>query len=86
MKTVLLQKDGKIKLPIAFLRKYGLKDGASLEIIDLEDGSFYLSPHHSKVSELGDKIREKMEASGETLESLLADLEEMRKSPTSRAM
>jgi bifunctional DNA-binding transcriptional regulator/antitoxin component of YhaV-PrlF toxin-antitoxin module len=86
MKTVLLQKDGEITLPATFLRKYGLKDGDTLEIYDLEDGSFFLSPHHSKVSELGDKIREELEASGETLESLLADLDETRKSPTNHTM
>jgi bifunctional DNA-binding transcriptional regulator/antitoxin component of YhaV-PrlF toxin-antitoxin module len=80
MKTVLLRKDGEITLPTTFRHKYGLKDGDVLEIYDLEDGSFFLSPHHSKVNELCEKIREKVEASGETLESLLADLEEMRKS------
>jgi bifunctional DNA-binding transcriptional regulator/antitoxin component of YhaV-PrlF toxin-antitoxin module len=86
MKTVFLQKDGEIALPREYLCKYGLQEGDVLEIYDLEDGSFFLSPHHSKVNELCEEIREKLEASGETLESMLAELEEVRKSSVNNSV
>jgi hypothetical protein len=49
-----------------------------LNLVDLGNGAFLLSPRHSRVGELADKTRLELEARGESLESMLATLREVR--------
>lgn len=58
MKTTLqIRSKGVITLPSELRNKYGLQEGEVLNIIDLGNGSFLLSPRRSRVDELSDKIR-----------------------------
>jgi len=76
--TIQIRSKGTITLPPEFRRKYGLEEGEVLNIIDLGNGSFLLSPRRSHVDELADKIRLDLESRGESLESMLKTLREVR--------
>lgn len=79
MKTTLqIRSKGTITLPSELRNKYGLQEGEVLNIIDLGNGSFLLSPRRSRVDELSDKIRVELELRGESLESMLTTLREVR--------
>ena len=79
MKTTLqIRSKGTITLPADLRNKYGLEEGEVLNIIDLGNGSFLLSPRRSRVDELADKIRVELESRGESLESMLTALREVR--------
>ena len=79
MKTTLqIRSKGTITLPSELRNKYGLEEGEVLNIIDLGNGSFLLSPRRSRVDELADKIRVELELRGELLESMLTTLREVR--------
>ena len=79
MKTTLqIRSKGTITLPSELRSKYGLEEGEVLNIIDLGNGSFLLSPRRSRVDELADKIRVELELRGELLESMLTALREVR--------
>jgi AbrB family looped-hinge helix DNA binding protein len=79
MKTTLqIRSKGTITLPSELRNKYGLEEGEVLNIIDLGNGSFLLSPRRSRVDELTDKIRVELESRGESLESMLTTLREVR--------
>jgi len=79
MKTTLqIRSKGTITLPSELRNKYGLQEGEVLNIIDLGNGSFLLSPRRSRVDELADKIRVELESRGESLESMLTTLREVR--------
>ncbi len=79
MKTTLqIRSKGTITLPSELRTKYGLEEGEVLNIIDLGNGSFLLSPRRSRVDELADKIRVELELRGESLESMLTALREVR--------
>jgi len=79
MKTTLqIRSKGTITLPADLRNKYGLEEGEVLNIIDLGNGSFLLSSRRSRVDELADKIRVELEARGESLESMLTTLREVR--------
>jgi bifunctional DNA-binding transcriptional regulator/antitoxin component of YhaV-PrlF toxin-antitoxin module len=67
-----------ITLPTEMRKKYSLKEGEVLNIIDLGNGAFVLSPNRSRIDELSDKIRAELESRGESLESMLNTLREVR--------
>ncbi|MGD0610462.1 MAG: AbrB/MazE/SpoVT family DNA-binding domain-containing protein [Anaerolineales bacterium] len=77
--TIQIRSKGTIIIPAAIRNKYRLKEGEVLNIIDLGNGSFLLSSRRSRVDELADKIRIEMEARGESLESMLRTLRDVRK-------
>jgi len=70
--------NGTFTLPADFLDKYRLEEGETFSIVDLGNGSFLLSPRRSRVDELADQIRVELEARGESLESMLRTLREVR--------
>ena len=76
--TLQIRSKGTITLPSELRNKYGLEEGEVLNIIDLGNGSFLLSPRRSRVDELADKIRVELESRGESLESMLTTLREVR--------
>jgi len=76
--TIQIRKEGIIALPAEFRDKYGLEEGETLNFIDLGNGSFLLSPRSSRVDELADTIRVDLESRGESLESMLKTLREVR--------
>jgi bifunctional DNA-binding transcriptional regulator/antitoxin component of YhaV-PrlF toxin-antitoxin module len=76
--TIQIRSKGAFTLPAEFLDKYELKEGEIFSIVDLGNGSFLLSPRRSRVDELADQIRVELEARGESLESMLRTLREVR--------
>jgi bifunctional DNA-binding transcriptional regulator/antitoxin component of YhaV-PrlF toxin-antitoxin module len=76
--TIQIRSEGTIALPAEYRDRYGLEEGEALNFIDLGNGSFLLSPRRSRVDELADKIRVDLESRGETLESMLKTLREVR--------
>jgi AbrB family looped-hinge helix DNA binding protein len=82
--TIHIRSKGTITIPTELRNKYGLKEGEVLNIIDLGNGSFLLSPRRSRVDEIADKICVDLEAKGESLESMLTTLREVRKEYASK--
>jgi len=76
--TIQIRSKGDFTLPAEFLDKYGLEEGEIFSIVDLGNGSFLLSPRRSRIDELADQIRAELESRGETLESMLRTLREVR--------
>lgn len=76
--TIQIRSKGAFTFPAEFLDKYGLKEGEIFSVVDLGNGSFLLSPRRSRVDELADQIRLELEARGESLESMLRTLREVR--------
>ena len=69
---------GVITLPKALRDQKNIADGDILTLIELTDNVFVLSRHRSKVDEVANKLAQEWRDSGETLESLLATLREVR--------
>ncbi|NOY98322.1 MAG: AbrB/MazE/SpoVT family DNA-binding domain-containing protein [Chloroflexi bacterium] len=76
--TLQIRKKGTITLPADLRRKYHLDEGEVLTLIDLDNGVFLLSPRRSRVDQIADKIAGELEERGETLESMLTTLREVR--------
>ena len=76
--TIQIGSNGAFTMPAEFLDKYGLEEGEIFSIVDLGNGSFLLSPRRSRIDELADQIRAELESRGETLESMLRTLREVR--------
>jgi antitoxin component of MazEF toxin-antitoxin module len=70
--------NGTFALPAEFLDKYELQEGEIFSIVDLGNGSFLLSPRRSRVDELADQLAAEWASRGETLESMLRTLREVR--------
>ncbi|MBM3144573.1 MAG: AbrB/MazE/SpoVT family DNA-binding domain-containing protein [Chloroflexi bacterium] len=78
MTTLQIRNKGTITFPASMRRKYALGEGSVLSLIDLGEGVFLLKPFRSNIDELADKIRLELEAQGETLETMLTCLREVR--------
>jgi len=76
--SIQIRKEGTIALPDELRDKYGLQEGEALNLVDLGNGSFPLSPQRSRINELADTIRADLESRGESLESMLKTLREAR--------
>jgi AbrB family looped-hinge helix DNA binding protein len=69
---------GVITLPKELREQNQINEGDFLTLIDLGDGVFVLSPSRSRVDEVADKLAKDWQESGETLESMLETLREVR--------
>jgi AbrB family looped-hinge helix DNA binding protein len=69
---------GVITLPKELRRQNQINEGDMLTLIDLGDGVFVLSPKRSRVDEIADKLAQEWQESGETLETMLEALREVR--------
>ncbi|MBU2611967.1 MAG: AbrB/MazE/SpoVT family DNA-binding domain-containing protein [Chloroflexi bacterium] len=77
--NIQMRSKGTFTLPAEMRRKYGVNEGDFFTIVDLGDGDFLFKPYRSRVDELADTIRTELESRGETLESMLTTLREVRK-------
>ena len=55
-----------------------IQEGDMLTLIDLGNGMVLLSPRRSRVDEIANKLAKEWQDSGETLESMLTTLREVR--------
>lgn len=77
MTTIQVGQRGRITLPVQIRDKYGITNGDTLRIIDL-DGVVVFVPMASTVSQLAREIEQARVATGLSLEAMLADLREQR--------
>jgi AbrB family looped-hinge helix DNA binding protein len=76
--TVQVVQRGLITIPRELRDQNQIREGDVLTLIDLGDGIFVVSPRRSKVDEIADKLAKEWQDSGETLESMLTTLREVR--------
>ena len=69
---------GIITLPKELREHNNIEEGDTLTLIDLGDGMFVISPRRSRVDEIADKLAREWQDSGESLESMLSTLREVR--------
>jgi len=69
---------GIITLPKELREQNNIAEGDILTLIDLGDGVVVMSARKSRVDELADKLAKEWRDSGETLESMLSSLREVR--------
>ena len=68
---------GVVVIPKPLREAYDLKPGDRLTLLDL-GGTFVLSPQHSQVDALADRLAESLYEQGESLEGMLRQLREER--------
>jgi bifunctional DNA-binding transcriptional regulator/antitoxin component of YhaV-PrlF toxin-antitoxin module len=76
--TIQVRREGDLTLPEEIRSKYQIREGDLLNLIDLGDGSFILTPLTSKVDQLGSLFAEEMSKAGVSLDDLLEALDEER--------
>ena len=69
---------GIITLPKELRDSNNIEEGDMLTLIDLGDGVVVMSPQRSRVDEIANKLAKEWQDSGETLESMLTTLREVR--------
>ena len=69
---------GIITLPKELRDHNNIEEGDALTLIDLGDGVVVISPKRSRVDEIADKLAKEWQDSGESLESMLSTLREVR--------
>ena len=76
--TVQLHSKGTLTIPASLRQKYSLEEGAVFTLVDLGDGSFYLTPNRSNVPEFVAEMTALRKEAGITIEELLEGLTEQR--------
>ena len=69
---------GLITLPKELREQNRIDEGDTLTLIDLGEGVFVMSSRRSRVDEIANKLAREWRESGETLESMLKALREVR--------
>ena len=69
---------GIVTLPKELRENNNIEEGEMLNVIDLGDGVFVFSKQRSRVDEIADKLAKEWKDSGESLESMLTTLREVR--------
>jgi len=69
---------GVITLPKELRDHNHFEEGDTLTLIELGDGVVVMSSHRSRVDEIADKLAKEWQDTGESLETMLATLREVR--------
>jgi AbrB family looped-hinge helix DNA binding protein len=69
---------GIITLPKELREQNNIEEGDMLTLIDLGDGVVVMSPQRSRVDEIANKLAKEWQDSGESLETMLNTLREVR--------
>ena len=69
---------GIITLPKELREHNNIEEGDMLTLIDLGDGVVVMSPQRSRVDEIANKLAKEWQESGESLETMLSTLREVR--------
>lgn len=69
---------GVITFPKQLREENQIEEGDMLTLIELGDGIVVISPNRSRVDEIANKLAKEWRDSGETLESMLDSLREVR--------
>lgn len=73
-----VMRGGLITLPKELRDQGHIQEGDTLTLIDLGDGVVVMSPRRSRVDAIADKLAQEWQDSGESLESMLTALREVR--------
>ena len=76
-RKVKITRRGGVTIPQELRQEYDLEEGDVLTLIDL-DGTFVVKPGTLQVDRLAGRIRNQLEEEGESLQSVLADLQTRR--------
>jgi len=76
--NIQIRSKGTLTLPIEFRRKYQINEGDVITLIDLGEGSFFLTPGVTKVNYIGDRVAQKIAEEGSSLEDIYTTLDEER--------
>jgi len=82
MKTIFqvrIRRNGQITLPKELRDRSLIESGTSLTLHDLGSGVLVMSRTHSRVSKIADQLAQEWREAGESLESMLATLRQVRK-------
>jgi bifunctional DNA-binding transcriptional regulator/antitoxin component of YhaV-PrlF toxin-antitoxin module len=79
MATVIIRDNGRITIPSSLLKKYALEEGNRLQLLDVGDGSFFLTPVESKVIKSADQAARKVKDANVSLEELFQELDRERR-------
>lgn len=77
--TMQLRAKGSLTIPAELRQKYALSEGDVLTLVDLGDGSFFLTPRVSIVSKLVAEMEALREEAGISVDELLEGLSEQRR-------
>jgi AbrB family looped-hinge helix DNA binding protein len=69
---------GIITLPKELREHNNIEEGDTLTLIDLGDGVVVMSPQRSRVDEIANRLAKEWQDSGESLETMLSTLREVR--------
>ena len=69
---------GIITLPKELREHNNIEEGDTLTLIDLGDGVVVMSPQRSRVDDIANKLAKEWQDSGESLETMLSTLREVR--------
>ena len=69
---------GIITLPKELREHNNIEEGDTLTLIDLGDGVVVMSPQRSRVDEIASKLAKEWQDSGESLQTMLSTLREVR--------
>ena len=69
---------GIITLPKELREHNNIEEGDMLTLIDLGDGVVVMSPQRSRIDEIANKLAKEWQDSGESLETMLNTLREVR--------
>ena len=78
MSVIQIRKKGSITLPVELRKKYGLGEGDVLTLIDVGDGTIFLTPRASEVNRLSSRVAQMLADDGVILDDLLRTLDEER--------
>lgn len=77
--TMQLRAKGSLTIPAELRQKYALNEGDVLTLVDLGDGSFFITPRLSIVSKVVAEMESLREEAGLSVEDLLEGLSEQRR-------
>jgi len=75
--TLQVAQRGVVTLPKSLREQYGIEPGDELTLLDI-GGVFVLSPRRSEIDRLTDRLAAELRGRGETLESMLQAVREVR--------
>lgn len=78
LRTVKVTRRGGLTLPVELREKYDIEPGDVLTLMDL-NGAVVLTSGTMEVDHLASSVRDRLEATGESLESVLDELADRRK-------